>query len=411
MDPAFPEIVLVIGVLLLVTSALSGLARGTILSVSVLAVLAGIVLDAAGAVDVTPGDPGVTAVVELALIFTLFSDGMIVERELLVGHRAPAARALAIAMPLTAVFVGVAAKLLFPELDWVEAFLIGAIVAPTDPVITSSVVAARGVPAELRHTLNLESGLNDGLALPFVLVLIAISAGEGSAGIEAAHLIGEAFAGLLIGIAVAALASRAAEDISRLEVDGKFQGVYALGIGLVAYGISEMTIGNGFIATFAAGITLGVTEHSTSNSFQEFNESLSSVLQTVTLFLFGALIVEGGMPSPVLAGVALAVFTLAVGRPGAVMVAMVRSEMPRVHRAFLAWFGPKGVASMLFALFVLESDVPDRGEIFQIVSVIILASILAHGLTDTVGARWINRRLSEESDEEREPDRAPLTPE
>ena len=226
LSSAFPEIVLVVGLLLLFAAGLSGLAHGTVLSLSALAVVAGMVMNAVGVVDIAPGDAGVIAIIELALIFTLFSDGMVVERELLVGHRGPTLRALLIAMPVTAGLIGIAAKLLFGDLSWVEAFLVGAVLAPTDPVITSSVVAAKEVPAKLRHTLNLESGLNDGLALPFVLVLITIAAHESSPGSEAANLIGEAAAGLLIGIAVAAVANRAVNDMPGIGVTEKYQGVY-----------------------------------------------------------------------------------------------------------------------------------------------------------------------------------------
>ncbi len=101
--------------------------------------------------------------------------------------------------------IAVAAKLLFDELAWAEAFLLGAVLAPTDPVITSVVVSAKGLPARLRHVLNLESGLNDGLALPFVLFFIAVATHEAGAGGEAASLLGEAAAGAAIGIALATI--------------------------------------------------------------------------------------------------------------------------------------------------------------------------------------------------------------
>ncbi len=395
MQLAFPEVVLVVGVLLLVAAGLSGLAHGTVLSVSSLAVAAGMALNALGIVEILPGDAGLIAIVELALIFTLFSDGMIIERELLVGHRGPTARALLFAMPVTAAMIGLIAKALFGDLSWAEAFLLGAVLAPTDPVITSSVVGAEGLPAKLRHTLNLESGLNDGLALPFVLVLIVIAAGESGPGMEALKLGAEAVVGLAIGAGVAAIAARVINEVPGGGVTEKYQGVYALGVGLAAFGLAEATIGNGLVATFAAGITLGITEHKASHSFREFNESLSAVLQTVTLFIFGSLVVESGVPSPAVAAVGLVAFTLFIARPVAIL-STLGGSLPPLQRRFLAWFGPKGVASMLFALFVLKSDVPQGVLIFQLASLVILASVLAHGLTDTVGARWLERRLAEE---------------
>ncbi len=351
------------------------------------------------------------ALIELALIFTLFSDGLVVERELLVGQKAPTVRALAIAMPVTVVLIGVAAKLLFDEFSWPEALLLGAVLAPTDPVITSSVVAAPEIPAKLRHVLNLESGLNDGLALPFVLFFIVIAAHEGAAGTEAAHLLGEAVIGVVIGVVLATLAGRAIDDMPGIGLSEKYEGVYALGIGLAAFGLAESTIGNGLVAAFTAGIALGVADRDTPVAFREFNESLSAVLQTVTFFVFGSIVVASGVSVPALAGAVLVGFTLFIARPVAIMGALAGSALPPLQRRFLAWFGPKGVASMLFALFVLKSSVPEADLIFQLASLVILASIVAHGLTDTLGARWMKRRLAVEADQDEGDDARPDHPE
>src|SRR5689334_9396887 len=131
--------------------------RGTVLSASVLSVALGIGLAAVGLVSAKVGDPSIVELIELALVVTLFSDGMFVERELLLRHWSPVARSLMIAMPITIGLLGVVAKLLFGGLSWAEAFLLGAILAPTDPVVTSSIVTSRLIPAPVRHTLNLES--------------------------------------------------------------------------------------------------------------------------------------------------------------------------------------------------------------------------------------------------------------
>ncbi len=242
-----PEIVLVIGVLLLVTWRSRDSRGGRSLGLG-LAVLAGIVLDAAGAVDVTRGVPGVAAVVELASSSRCSAIGMIVERKLLVGHRARAARALAIAMPLTAVFVGVAAKLLFPELDWVEAFLIGAIVAPNDPVITSSVVAARGVHLTRAHAQSRNKGSTTASLCRSSRPHRHLG-GRGVPRDRGRPPDRRGLRGAADRHRGRGSRQQGGEGRVAAEVDGKFQGVYALGIGLIACGISKMTIGNGFIAT------------------------------------------------------------------------------------------------------------------------------------------------------------------
>ena len=200
MDVGFGEALLISGALLALAAALSGVMRGTVLSISVFSVASGLILAEAGAIHIDGSDSAVVHLFLLALIVTLFSDGLFVERELLVVHWGPVVRALVIAMPLTLALLALAAKLLFSELSWAEAFLLGAVLSATDPVVTSAVVTSQRVPASVRHALNLESGLNDGLALPFVLFFIILASPGGDAGSEAAKLVGEAAFGGLIGV-------------------------------------------------------------------------------------------------------------------------------------------------------------------------------------------------------------------
>jgi sodium/hydrogen antiporter len=398
MDVGFGTALLIVGLLLAVSAALSGLMRGTVLSISVLSVAAGLLLAEADVITVTPGDTAVVHLIEVALVITLFSDGLFVERELLRMHWGPAARAIVVAMPLTLVLLAVAARLLFDELGWAEAFLLGAVLTPTDPVVTSSVVTARRVPALVRHTLNLESGLNDGLALPFVLFFLVLAEPGGNAGHEALKLLGESVAGAVIGVILAVAAGRLLPHLPGGGITPKYEGMYALGLGFAAFGAADVTIGNGLIAAFVAGIALGVAEHDIPDAFSEFNENVSAVFQAVTFFLFGALIVATTYDGPIWPVVAFVPFTLLVARPAAILAALTGAGLERPHKAFIAWFGPKGVASMLFALFVLNSAAPDRSLVFDVASFVILCSIVAHGLTDTVGARWIERRTGNRQD-------------
>ncbi|HEX2436351.1 MAG TPA: cation:proton antiporter [Solirubrobacterales bacterium] len=394
MEIALGEALLIVGLLLAVTAALSGVTRRTVLSISVLAVSAGIALAAADLVSVNARDPGLFEIVELALILTLFSDGMFVERELLGRHWGPPARALAIAMPITMGLLAVGAYLVFPDLSWAEAFLLAAILSPTDPVVTSAVVTAQRVPAMIRHTLNLESGLNDGLALPFVLFFLVLASPGGDAGGEALELLGEAAVGAAIGIALGVIGGRLHNRVPG-GITARYEGIYAVGFGLAAFGLADVTFGNGLIAAFVAGITLAREEHEVPDSFVAFADNVGSIFAVITFFLFGALIVATGFEGSVWALVAFIPFALLIARPVAVMTALVGTRLPRAQKLFVAWFGPKGVASMLFALLVLDRSVAEGSLVFDVAAFVILASILAHGLTDTVGARWIERRMED----------------
>jgi sodium/hydrogen antiporter len=389
----FGDALLVFGVLLAVAAALSGLMHGTVLSISVLAVALGIVLAEAGVVTVDASDQAIVELVELALILTLFSDGLFVERELLRVHWSPVTRAIVLAMPITLGLLGIVAHALFGVMSWAEAFLLAAVLTPTDPVVTSAVVTSRRVPALVRHTLNLESGLNDGLALPFVLFFVVLAQPGGDAGEAAAKLLGEAVFGACVGAVVGYLGGRLHHHLPGGGITARYEGIYAVGFGLVAFGLADVTIGNGFIAAFVAGIVMGRAEHQIPDAFVVFSENISAILQVITFFVFGALIVATGYGGEWWRLALFIVFTLVVARPLAIAIAFLRERLPGSQKAFIAWFGPKGAASMLFALFVLRSHVPARPVIFAVAAFTILGSILAHGLTDTVGARWVERRL------------------
>jgi NhaP-type Na+/H+ or K+/H+ antiporter len=393
MDIGFGEALLIVGLLLAVSAALSGVMRGTVLSISVLAVSLGVGLAAADVISVDAQDPGVLEIVELALILTLFSDGMFVERELLGRHWGPPARALAIAMPVTMGLLALGAYLVFPDLSWAEAFLLAAVLSPTDPVVTSVVVTAQRVPALIRHTLNLESGLNDGLALPFVLFFLVLATPGGDAGREAVELLGEAGFGVVVGVAVGLVGGRLHNRLPGGGITARYEGIYAVGFGLAAFGLADVTFGNGLIAAFVAGIALARAEHEVPESFVAFSENVSSIFQVVTFFLFGALIVATGYDSSIWGLLAFVPFALLVARPVAVLASLAGTRLPRPQKSFIAWFGPKGVASMLFALFVLDAPVAEGELVFDVAAFVILSSILAHGLTDTVGASWIERRM------------------
>jgi NhaP-type Na+/H+ or K+/H+ antiporter len=393
MDIGFGEAILLFGALLAVAAALSGVMRGTVLSISVLSVALGIGLAATDVVSVDATDSAVVHLIELALILTLFSDGLFVDRELLRIHWGPVTRAIVLAMPLTLGLLAVMGRGIFPDLTWEEAFLLAAVLTPTDPVVTSTVVTAQRVPSTVSHTLNLESGLNDGLALPFVLFFLVLAEPGGDAGSEAAKLLGEAGFGALVGIGLGLVGGRLHRHLPGGGITARYEGIYAIGFGLAAFGLADVTIGNGLIAAFVAGIVMGIAEHEIPDAFVEFAENVSAISQVLTFFVFGALIVATGYDEEIWRLAVFIPLALLVARPAAIMVSFVRSRLPGPQKLFVAWFGPKGVASMLFALFVLKSDVGASSTIFDIAAIVILSSIVAHGLTDTVGASWIERRM------------------
>ena len=402
MDLSFPEGTAIIGLLLVGAAIASGVSERTVLSIAVLSLGAGLLLAWTGVVTIAPGGHGLVVLVELVLLLTLFSDGLIAEGELIREHWHPAVRALVIAMPLNAVALGAIAHLLFPELSWPECFLLGFALSPTDPVVTSSVVASPKVPRLVRHTLNLESGLNDGLALPFVLFFLTFT---GVAAGSATGSIGSLAVETVLGVVIAgALAYAAGKGLNRLPewtLAHRYEALFALGLALACFGVTDLLHGNGLVGAFVGGVAFTVARHDVPEVFLRFNENVSAVMQVIVFAVFGALIVatgSGGDTAALIAFIALSIFVV---RPLSVLIAFIGIDLRPPEKLFIAWFGPKGVASMLFALLILNSTAPDRTLVFEIASFTILASIVLHGLTDTIGAGWIERRLGAEQERER----------
>jgi NhaP-type Na+/H+ or K+/H+ antiporter len=360
-------------------------------------VLAGFALGSDG-LDVlhfSPTSGFVASLAVVALILILFRDGLEVEAEMLqTAWRLPL-RKLVLAMPITAVLVALVAHAL-TDLGWTECFLIGALLSPTDPVLSSSVVTNPRVPRLIRHSLNLESGLNDGLALPAVLAFAgALDANEHDfvwwRFVLQDVTIGFA-TGLVVGYAASRLMPRSRALGSEISPDQK--ALYALGVAFLAYGLAVLPPhGNGLIATFVCAIVLGIRRPDIRACFEGRSEDLIEIVKLGVFVVFGSLLTLDGLFTDGVAAVAIVAFLLLVARPVAVFASLAGTETDMATRAFMSWFGPKGVATMTFALLVLaETGIAERERIFNIAALAVVVSIVAHGVTDVAGANWIARR-------------------
>lgn len=391
----FDTALAVLGLLLIGGALISGVAHRSFLSLTALFVIAGFALGEGGAevLEFDPESGFVASLAVVALILILFRDGLEVEAEMLQDAWRLPLRKLVLAMPLTAALVAVAAKLL-TDLDWTEAFLLGALLSPTDPVLSSSVVTNPRVPRLIRHSLNLESGLNDGLALPAVLALTAsVASADGFVWWEfVLQDLGVGFAtGILVGLAGSVLLPRGTAFGS--EIPPHQKALYALGVGFAAYAVAKLPPeGNGFIAVFVCAIVLGIRRPDIRTCFEARSQDIIELVKLGIFVVFGSLLTFGGLFDDGLAAVAIAAFTLLVARPAAIAVALAGTGLDTATKAFMAWFGPKGVATMTFSLLVLSEGFPAAEEIFNLAALTVFVSIVAHGLTDTPGAEWIARR-------------------
>jgi NhaP-type Na+/H+ or K+/H+ antiporter len=393
----------VLGGLLVLGALLSGLARRSVLSLAALFVLAGFVLGegGTGVLQFNASSGFVRDLATVALIVILFRDGLEVDGELLQQHWHLPARKLVIAMPLTALIVAALSRWLV-GLDWTEALLLGALLSPTDPVLSSGVVTDPRVPAVIRHSLNLESGLNDGLALPAVLAFAAALQPHGGSFVWWRFVVEDVGLGLAFGLLCGLVGSLLMPQPGRESLDRPIpahqKALYGLGLAFATYGLASLPPrGNGFIAVFVAAIVIGVRRPDLRRYFADGAEELVEVVKLAIFTVFGSLLTLHGLFGDGWAAVAVVLGTFLVARPLAVWIALAGTRVQTAAKTFMAWFGPKGVATMTFSLLILSRRIDAGTRIFNIAALAVFASILLHGITDTPGIRWIARRSAAEA--------------
>jgi NhaP-type Na+/H+ or K+/H+ antiporter len=387
----------VLGALLVFGALVSGIARRSILSLTAVFVLVGVVLGKGGfdVLEFSATSGFVSVLATVALVVILFRDGLEVEGEMLRREWHLPLRALVLAMPITAAIVAVAVAAL-TDLSWTQAFLVGALLSPTDPVLSSSVVTNPRVPRLIRHSLNLESGLNDGLALPPVLALIAALKVGDDDFVWWHFVLQDVSLGFAFGVAIGFLASvilpRGGGTLTD-SIPAHQKALYALGVAFLTYGVTTLPPhGNGFIAVYVCAITLGIRRPDIRGYVEARADDIVEIVKLGIFVVFGSLLTLDGLFLDGWAAVAIAAVTLLVARPLALGIALIGTGVSRAALAFMAWFGPKGVATMTFSLLVLGSGIPGAERIFDIAALVVLCSIVAHGLTDTPGSEWMARQ-------------------
>jgi len=391
-------VLLVVGLLLAFGAALSGIVHRSFLSLTAIFVVVGFALGDGG-LEVLRFDPTSAFVEDLAvlsLIVILFRDGTEIDRALLTSAWRLPARKLLLAMPLTGVIVA-ATALLVTDLDWERSLLLGALLSPTDPVLSNAVVTNPRVPAVVRHSLNLESGLNDGLALTAVLTFLAAVDPDAGDFVWWQFLLQDVGVGLATGVAVGFAASYVMPrtgDLQR-QVPEHQKALFGLGVALAAYGVAlAPPHGNGFIAVFVAAITLGVRRPDVRFAVEDRAEDIVELVKLAVFVVFGAILTGDVLLGDGWAAVAIVAVTFLVARPVAIWLSLLGTRTDAPTWAFMSWFGPKGVATMAFSLLVLSEGIPEGERLFGIAALAVFTSVIAHGLTDTAGVEWLARRTA-----------------
>lgn len=299
--------------------------------------------------------------------------------------------------PGTVAIIGVVAGLagLLLALPIPLALLVGAVLASTDPVVLRDVVRDQRLPRPIRQALKLEAGLNDIVVLPIVLVLLAVAKAEvdspaGWAMFLAQLLVIGPTVGFVIGGAGAWLMTKvdAGHGISR-----EYQALYGIGLVLAAYAAGTAVGGDGFLASFAAGLAVVVLNQELCDCFLEFGEIVSEMAMLLAFVLFGVVLSELLDAVPLVPTLVLAVVAIFVVRPVMLQIVLLRTRLSKRARAYIGWFGPRGLNSLLLALLAVQAGIPNAELLLGIVGLVVIVSVVLHGASATPLAAYYGRAM------------------
>lgn len=331
--------------------------------------------------------PLVKVIAELTLILVLFLDASTINLKKLISERQLPLRLLLIGLPLTMLLGILIAIPLFPDMNiWVVA-LMALILSPTDAALGLAVVTSKYVPERIRQTINVESGLNDGIALPPILICVAALA------VHDAHGTGFSYWGLftlkqfvfgpVIGGLVGIVGGKLVEKASKREwMNSTFQQLISLSLAILAFTLAEKVHGNGFIAAYFAGLLLGTTTNSVRERIHEFGEAESLVLQLLIFLLFGMILIPISYMHWDWHAWVYAILSLSVIRILPVVLSLAGTDLSRGTKYFIGWFGPRGIASILYLLMVtIELGSAGLEKMISVIVLTIILSIYLHGIS------------------------------
>ena len=331
--------------------------------------------------------PFVKIIAELTLILVLFIDASTINLRELIRDRKLPLRLLLIGLPITMLFGALIAFPLFPGINKWTLVLMALILSPTDAALGQAVVTSRFIPERIRQTINVESGLNDGIALPPILICIAALSVNGSSGSGFSYwslfTMKQFIFGPLIGGLVGWFGGYLVDKASqRGWMNTTFQRLASVALAILAFSLAEMVHGNGFIAAYFAGLLLGTTSPEIRQRIHEFGEAESQALELVIFLLFGMILVPLSYIYWDLNAWIYALLSLTVIRIVPVAISLFGTKLSWGTIGFIGWFGPRGIASILYLLLVtIELGTVGFEKIISVIVLTVLLSIYLHGIT------------------------------
>jgi NhaP-type Na+/H+ or K+/H+ antiporter len=383
----------VIAAIFLAYAACSRRLNGTSLTAAIVFVAAGFVFGTKGFDWIHGGynEHSISVLAEATLVIVLFTDAARINLPALRREFSVPARLLGIGLPLTIAAGTIAGAVVFHDLAWAELAVVAIVLAPTDAALGQAVVTDPALPSRIRQGLNVESGLNDGLCVPLLAIALAVAQAESgeTSSTHATRLvidaIGWGIAGGVVAGMVAGYVLRWARG--RASIESHWTQVVPVIAAVGAYGMADSYGGSGFIAAFVAGIVFGrITAQDEATA--AFSEELSGVLNGVTFIVFGAAVLGAQWSQIGMAEIVYAILSLTIVRMLPVAIAMLGSGARAPTVLFLGWFGPRGLASIVFGVVVVEGGgLPHTSTLVTAITVTVALSVVVHGVSAAPFAR------------------------
>ncbi|MCI0439407.1 MAG: cation:proton antiporter [Chloroflexi bacterium] len=395
--PDFLLIFAIVAVVLTVTALASGLVERSLLSFPLLFLGFGFLIGrhGLGIIEIEPHDPTLEVIATLTLALVLFLDAVKLQVDEL-GRRwlIP----FLVLGPGTALIIvlGAVPIALLVGFGWIMAFIGGAILASTDPVVLREILRDSRIPRSVRQILKIEAGMNDIVVLPVILILIAVAQAEvGSVGGWASLLGKLLLVGPAIGFAIGgAGAWLMARISSRTSVRLEYQALYGIGLVLASYTASTFAGGDGFLGAFAAGLAVVLLNQTLCECFLDYGEVTAEMAMMLAFVLFGVVLSSILDLAPVWQTLLLAAIVIFAIRPSVLSLVLARARISHEARAFIDWFGPRGLNSLLLALLVVQANIPGAELLLATVGVVVIVSVTIHGASATPASAWYGRKVA-----------------
>jgi NhaP-type Na+/H+ or K+/H+ antiporter len=396
---AFVAATALAGVVIVVAAALSGVVERIRVPLVALFLVLGTIIGphALGLADFPLNSAALGAIATLGLVLVLFTDAVTLDMSEVRRHALLSTLILGPATLLTTAAVGAAGYWLL-GLPVAAAAIVGAALASTDPVMMRSLLRTPGVPPTARIALGIESGLNDAVLLPVIVVAAAVAGGthgQGHAGVSV--LTDVLFKGPLAGVVIGFLAVRLLEYVRRkFGMRRDYESLYVLGVAFTAYAAAEAIGGSGFMAAFTAGAVIAAIDVELCDCFHEYGEATAEMLLLFCFVAFGTSLIWTGLAVlewRTLAFAAVALFA----RTAVLAVALLPLRMERMSRGLIVWYGPRALSSLLLVMVAVFAGVPASGQLFALVSLVVLLSVVLHGALLAVFARHLRGEQADEA--------------